>query len=262
MACLETVRSAKVDMGGQSLTNSSHLGDERLTSLVELLASEPAPAVVVRALVEGYLRHLNATLASLHVVFPDDLIRTVASYGYRKGDMDRFVAIDVAMDLPVPQCVRTNQVLIVPVVEMLERYPLLRGSDGTADALMDEHRELEAVFVPIAGGGRVEGVFSFVGVVDALTNHRDLVALRGMTSALSLWFSAMRDSWQREGIDAPNPDAVPLRWALQCADCRGVAVFAVDGESRNAAHHVRCFCARSDGGRPSCGSARFVGAGI
>jgi DNA-binding CsgD family transcriptional regulator len=168
--------------------------DEHLTTLVELLANEPAADVVVRSFVAGCLKPFTPALASLHRLIPaDGSIATLASYGYPSEVMGRFARFDSTLPLPVCDTLRENRIIIVPISEIFDRYPLLQPSDGSDDPFMMQHAHLEGVFLPITVQGRSEAVFSFVGAVNGLRSHRDLLRVRGVTSALSLWLTRAKD---------------------------------------------------------------------
>jgi DNA-binding CsgD family transcriptional regulator/AcrR family transcriptional regulator len=164
--------------------------DEHLTAFVELLASEPAPDVVVRSAVAGCLKSFAPALASLHRLSPEDgSIHTLAAFGYPPEVMGRFTRFDATLPLPVSETLRDNRTIIVSIAEIFDRFPLLRPTDGSDDAFMGQHAHLEAVFLPVTVQGRSEAVFSFVGTVHGLCSHRDLLKVRGVTSALSLWLA-------------------------------------------------------------------------
>jgi DNA-binding CsgD family transcriptional regulator len=183
---------------------------EEYVGLLELLGSDPAPDVVIAALVKGFLAPLDVRHASLHLLV-GGVIRTLGTYGLSARTNLRFAALDPDVDLPVAQALRSNQVLNFLGSELLDRYPLLRAElEGQELYAMFDGTDLHTVFVPISLDGRPTAVFGFSGCAVRLDDREQLVALQGLSASLALWLRGGQPRWMSEGLDSGSAGETPL----------------------------------------------------
>lgn len=182
---------------------------EGFVGLLELLNADPQPDVVLSALVRGFLSPYSVSLASLHVVTPPEgKIRTIGAYGMSDDANERFLVLDPDVDLPVPYVLRTNRILQMTGPQLLERFAGLRP-DFAGDPGLDTD-EAQVVFTPVLIDAQPAAVFGFCCQGFHLDDRMNLIALQGLTAALSLWLSRHHDTWSIGVSSAPAGGSHPI----------------------------------------------------
>lgn len=191
-------------MGVGLVSENAQRALEEFVGLLELLNADPQPDVVIAALVSGFLRPFSVELASLHVATPPDgLIRTIGAHGMSDEANDRFSLLDPQADLPVPYVLRTNRLLHLSTAELMERFPALQPDFADHRALDGD--DVDVIFTPVMVDSRPAAVFGFSARGIRLDDRMNLVALQGLTAALSLWLARHFDTWTA-GVSSVSAD--------------------------------------------------------
>mgnify|MGYP000612510857 CR=1 FL=1 len=184
---------------------------EDFVGLLGLLTSSPPPETIVRALAQRFLKPFEVERASLHITSRcGRYIRMIADYGYPSGTTARFVSVDVTIDLPVTEALHRTSVLVLEPACLPERYPALRPTDESSDTSDLGTADQTWLFNPIALQGRVAGVLALLARRDALEEHRRLMALQGVTYALSLWLQRVWELAPAIATDEETQAVYPL----------------------------------------------------
>lgn len=165
---------------------------EAFVALLEVLNQDPSADTVIASLVNGFLAPYRVQRASIHLsVPPENKIHTIGSFGLPDPANERFSVLDPDVNLPVPYVLRTNRLLHVSAEELFSRFPTLQSDFGDDHVFQDATRQI--AFLPISVAECPIAVFGFVGSDFDSTRHSDLIAIQGLTAALSLWLGRVRD---------------------------------------------------------------------
>ncbi len=151
--CAESLERARLYEA--SLQSEAHLRilQEVTAALARALTTEDIAAVVLR---ESASR-LGAVAGAVTLVRPEDPspLSLAASDGFLPGVEDRWKDFPIDADIPVGECLRTNDILHYDDrEELLARYPDLAGDPSSRDARA-------AVWVPVPSGARPAGALNY-----------------------------------------------------------------------------------------------------
>ncbi len=210
--------------------------------LLGLLTSSPPPETIVRALAQRFLKPFEVERASLHITSRcGRYIRMIADYGYPAGSTVRFTSIDVTIDLPVTEALHRTSVLVLEPASLPDRYPALRPSGENSDTSDLGTENQSWLFNPIALQGKVAGVLALLARRDALEDHRHLMALQGVTYALSLWLQRVWELAPAIATDEETQAVYPLTFSE-----RQIQILRLVGEGlTNSQIAERLQCSRS-----------------
>mgnify|MGYP000409028659 CR=1 FL=1 len=182
---------------------------EGFVALLEFLKQDPPADTVVSSLVNGFLSPYRVQRASLHLLVPpENKIHTIGSFGLPDPVSYRFSILDPEMNLPVSYVLRTNRLLHVSPEELFSRFPALQADFGGDPVLQDATRQI--AFLPISVAECPIAVFGFAGSNFDSTRHSDLVAIQGLTAALSLWLGRVRDRLIAQLTSSGTTSAIAL----------------------------------------------------
>jgi len=182
--------------------------------LLGLLTSNPPPETIVRSLSQRFLKPFEVERASLHITSKcGRYVRMIGDYGYPAGSTARFTSIDVTIDLPVTEALHRTSVLVLEPACLPERYPALRSTGENSDTSDLGTDDQSWLFNPIALQGKVAGVLALLARRDALEDHRRLMALQGVTYALSLWLQRVWELAPGNATDEETQAVYPLTFS-------------------------------------------------
>jgi len=182
--------------------------------LLGLLTSSPPPETIVRALAQRFLKPFEVERASMHIT---SRVRALHTH-------DRRLRLSGGLHCPFhlhrrhhrPPDHRSPAPHLRPRLEpasLPARYPALRPTGENSDTSDLGTDDQSWLFNPIALQGKVAGVLALLARRDALEDHRHLMALQGVTYALSLWLQRVWELAPAIATDEETQAVYPLTFS-------------------------------------------------
>jgi DNA-binding CsgD family transcriptional regulator len=159
------------------------------SSFMQYLTTFPEPDSAAQAMSRGPLSQFGCERLSIwtHLDYKE-----LISIGYHGSDPEvayRYLRLPLTLLTPATHAFVGSTTVILPVGEVLNRYPELRVDQDAWDLMEQQMDNGDLVAVPIIANGAPIGAFAFLCDRQNNWNLRNTAFLDGLSAALSLWMS-------------------------------------------------------------------------
>ena len=189
--------------GGISPSGWMSLADSSLAALLRMLADVPDPDTVAATIAGGALHPFRPAVVVIGFVRPHQQVLTLDGLSGADPEVRRvYAALPLDTDSPPIRCVRTNSVVITPMSQVADEYPLVAPYlDASPTA-----GEGEQVLAPLRYRGDVVGVLGleFAHRIDEPWHLRS--ALGTVSGPLAMWAVLRRELEDRAEVPPRRRD--------------------------------------------------------
>jgi DNA-binding CsgD family transcriptional regulator len=151
------------------------------------LSAFPHPATVPRALTLGPWSNFSTGGCFLAFPFETDYLRTMGAVGFTDEEMDRYSVIPLSIAAPMTESFLQSEVVIVPFVDLWDRYEVVRIDKELWDALGERFGDGDVVHAPIRAQGVTLGLVGFYTTESRTWDAKDIEFIQGVCASLGIW---------------------------------------------------------------------------